>query len=941
MKQRTVQILSMILFLALLLWGGYGLLSYLGVEVHGMVLFSDAAQKDVAAACPGGGFICRGINGFFPYLLHTFGRASPFLAYAILSIIGYLLFVGWQGVKTGQFRLQMRWSQWQIPVFFTACVWLLFTTLSMGVSDNVSALQLVEPTAQAYGDIGERALNALKENFDRLENRGCLSLLGESGEGIKIYRMKGVCAQGGFLTLVLPQILFIIVLLFEFLVLGRFLLRLLRAPVKDDLQDFALSAGLGACGWITMLWFLAAFGIFRYQPGWALAIFLPILLYRQSLHWIRTFFTKTYEMDRPWHTAGVLLLWLLLSYLALNFLTVVRPFPIGWDDLGSYLNRPRLLVSYGHLIHSMAPFQWEYLTSLGFLLFGYDSIFGAIASMMVNWTAGVLAVLSVILFARTYLGKGAGLLAALLYYSLPLVGHFSFADMKVDNAVFAFGALAMYAAFIRFFPAPAEEEEAPPPATTWRAALTQGWQWMVLAGVFVGFAFATKATAVMVIMAILVLLVGLSHWSAFIGGLFLALFILDFRGPFDIGRILARGGMSMPWLAASFTGLLLVCVAFFFAVAGIRRRGALLPYIGATIVFLLAVAGSVAPWILNNNIQRGNIIPRLELGMQNTLSPVIDIKGYGGGLPGQVVKSLPPELKLDRDNPACTPTGGVEELDRYWGFREGWSHYITLPWRTVMNIDSAGYYVTTIPALLLFPLLLLLPAFWQRKGRWLRWLWIATAVLIVEWMFLANGIPWYGIGMFLGLVIALEALVARAPDALNRGAVATLITFSLIIAFGMRFWQFEQQKNLLEYPFGKVTADTLRIRTIPYYDQIRDIVVQRHETMPDRPYLYRVGTFITYFIPKNLEIIGTTDHQLDTFNCLYQERDPQLTLKRLKALGFNSIIFDTNTATIEKDSEGSLHKKAQAFVDFLNNPSLGLQVVISDANQGVAFILLP
>ncbi|MEK7218534.1 MAG: hypothetical protein AAB728_03665, partial [Patescibacteria group bacterium] len=173
------------------------------------------------------------------------------------------------------------------------------------------------------------------------------------------------------------------------------------------------------------------------------------------------------------------------------------------------------------------------------------------------------------------------------------------------------------------------------------------------------------------------------------------------------------------------------------------------------------------------------------------------------------------------------------------------------------------------------------------------------------------------------------------------GAAVTLVAFSLIIAFGMRFWQFEQQRNLLEYPFGKVDADTLRIRTIPYYDQIRDVVVQRHETMPDRPYLYRVGTFITYFIPKNLEIIGITDHQLDNFNCLNQERDPQLTLKRLKALGFNSIVFDTNTATIEKDSEGSLHKKAQAFVDFLNNPSLGLQVVISDAGQGVAFILIP
>ncbi len=83
------------------------------------------------------------------------------------------------------------------------------------------------------------------------------------------------------------------------------------------------------------------------------------------------------------------------------------------------------------------------------------------------------------------------------------------------------------------------------------------------------------------------------------------------------------------------------------------------------------------------------------------------------------------------------------------------------------------------------------------------------------------------------------------------------------------------------------------------------------------------------------------DHQLDFFNCLYQERDPSITVKRLKALGFNSIVFDTNTATIERNSEGSLHKKVNAFVSFLNNPESGLQVVINDPRAGVAFILIP
>jgi hypothetical protein len=129
-------------------------------------------------------------------------------------------------------------------------------------------------------------------------------------------------------------------------------------------------------------------------------------------------------------------------------------------------------------------------------------------------------------------------------------------------------------------------------------------------------------------------------------------------------------------------------------------------------------------------------------------------------------------------------------------------------------------------------------------------------------------------------------------------------------------------------------------RTIPHYNDIANTVVERAKTLKDRPYLYRVGTFIPYFSPRNLEIIGIADHQLDFFNCLYQERDPRLTIARLKAMGINSIVFDTNTATIERESDGTLHQKVNAFIDFLNTPDVGLKVVVSDAKAGVAFILV-
>ncbi|MDD5624076.1 MAG: hypothetical protein PHI23_05210, partial [Candidatus Peribacteraceae bacterium] len=187
----------------------------------------------------------------------------------------------------------------------------------------------------------------------------------------------------------------------------------------------------------------------------------------------------------------------------------------------------------------------------------------------------------------------------------------------------------------------------------------------------------------------------------------------------------------------------------------------------------------------------------------------------------------------------------------------------------------------------------------------------------------------------------LEVLVSKAPDLFSRWLVGILIGLSLLTAFTQRFWQFDIQRNNLEYPFGKISGEALQERTIAHYDDIARIAKERKDKMPNEPYLYRIGTFIPYFIPRNLEIIGISDHQLDFFNCLFQERDAKLTLKRLKKLGFNSIVFDTNTPTIEKDPNGSLHQKVRAFVDFLETPSLGLTAPVNDPAAGVIYVLLP
>lgn len=972
MSDRTFNILRFTLLGLLIVWGLYTLIQYLGVPVHQLVLINDVARGEVAQACGTDSMFCAGMRAIFPFIVFTIGRASPFLWYAIWSLIALGALVGMEYLRSAELKIRVRFSPLTILLSFLASLWLMFTVISFGNNGGQPFTQLYEPLPEVYTGSGPEGLFVLQDNFKALKDASCLIDVTPPGQRVGVFHMKHSCMQASFFTKVLPQVLFVLFLTFVFLTLGRFVLQLLRIPVRHPLAEVAFSAGLGSCALIVILWLLALIAylinvpLYSQVAGWGILIVIPAALYRHARYWLESLIKRSWTYEAPVYAGTHLLAWLLVGYISLNFLNVVRPFPIGWDDLGKYINQPRLLESYGMFIPQLAAYQWEYLTSLGFVLFGYDSVFGATAAMMINWLAGVLAVFAIYAFGRLYLGRGLGLLAPLIYYTLPMVGHFSYADMKVDNAVFLTGALCMLAMFLALFPIADEqeddEEEPEPerglPAVAQRDIVengppspagygghpsrSEGWRLVMLAGILGGFAFSLKPTAIMVLMATGTILFGaLVHWYAFIGTMALAWAIYLSEDRLNLKEIAGRvygdpDVLSKPVILGGLVilGLGLTAYAAYLRPQLFKKTSILAGiFIGSFLV-------TIAPWLMNNNIGYGNVIPRLTFSYPNKFTPSFVInKEIEATDVGQEIRELPPELQVDLTK--CVGTSKSEELDRYWGYHTGWGHYLTLPWRSVMNLDSAGYYVTTFPALLLFPLLLLLPYFWSRQGKWLRWLFFGTLFMLVQWMFFANGILWYGIGTFLGLAIGLEALVFRAPDTPTKLSASILIALSILTAYAMRFWQYEQQLNLFEYPLGKVSADAMRERTIPHYDDVREMIDVQKEAMPDRPYVYRVGTFIPYFIPRNLETLPIADHQLDFFNCLYQERDATITLKRLQALGFNSIIFDTNTQTIERDPRGSLHQKVQSFVDFVNTPGLGLSLKINDPGAGIVFITLP
>lgn len=929
------RILSHILLGALILWGTFVTLHYFAVPVHQGVMLDEAGQQLVNEACAGRGFICTGTTALVASIAPFVAYIAPFFLYIVLSLIVLAALAIRTYMRRDEFSVRVTLSPLIMIGLFVLASWGVLMSIAMSNTGGIPVNMMIEPTAQSYPDVDAEGFQDLRENFEDVQARGCLSPTNQEYAGAAVYRYGAGCMQVGFFTRVVPQILMLLLIAFAMMSLGRAALHALRLKNFPFLPEVVLSIGLGACLYVAILWLVAVLGIYTSVVGWILILGVPVVLFPQSLYWLRTFWSERWEIDRkPWSLA-VILGWLLVSYLAFNFVNVVRPFPIGWDDLGRYMNQPRLLVSYGHFIPTLATFTWEYVTSLGFLLFGFESVFGATLSMLINWGAGLLAVLAVLLFGRTYLGHGRGVIAALTYYTLPMVGHFSFADMKVDNAVFTMGALAAYGVFLAVAPPGDVEED----EEHTRSILPL----LALAGIFAAFSFAMKPTAVMLIMGLGAVMLGSRFgWLGFVGAFFLSWAVYAAQGILNVTVLTGRifGDVTPVSQNVFLAGLALIGCAL--VAWSVRRKTAQVrPLLMQVGTFILAFGITLAPVLIMNNIGYGHVPPRVELTYPNRTAPAFILDG--AEVPPSVItpRVLPPELQLDPANPACVSTSKVEELDRYWGNYQGIWHYAGLPWRAVMNADSAGYYVTLIPALLLLPLLLLMPGFWTRNGRWMRWMLAATLFIVMQWAVFANGIIWYGITMFLGLAVLLEALAVSSPTRSTRAITGVFIGISLMVAISHRMWQFDTMRNIFEYPIGKVTAEAMEERTIPHYDDIRDEIIRRGIATPERPYVYRMGTFIPYFLPKNTEVLPLADNQLDMFNCLYQERDAVKTLARLQALGFNSMIFDTNTQTIERDPNGSLHKKVDNFIEFVGTAGLGLELMINDPSAGVAYILLP
>lgn len=217
---------------------------------------------------------------------------------------------------------------------------------------------------------------------------------------------------------------------------------------KDKLAEFLFSFGFGIIIIIFVLFFLALFKLLIFKVVLAALIILFVLSIKNIFYWLKSFFSRNIIIETNYFNPYIFLYILIFIFLAHNFLELLRPIPLGFDDLTEYQNTPKLMAEEGKLLSGVLSYYWELFISLGFVLFK-----SATVSFLLSFLGSILFLIAFYFVSKTYFvyrnfddikARNLAMLSTAIFYTLPMTVFQSSKDMKVDLISIFFTLLSLF-----------------------------------------------------------------------------------------------------------------------------------------------------------------------------------------------------------------------------------------------------------------------------------------------------------------------------------------------------------------------------------------------------------------------------------------------------------------------------------------------------------------
>ncbi len=536
-------------------------------------------------------------------------------------------------------------------------------------------------------------------------------------------------------------------------------------PVKILNADLSLiQVALGIMVFTSLLFCLGVIGLLN---GFVL---IPICLLVLIIYWKHSYQITKKTLITPIKVAndlsalGIFCFLFLSIFLILNYVQILRPFPIGADSLRLYVNLPTLLAEYGGLVDGNQPYNWSLFMSTGLTVFGRIEIV-----LGLSFLGGLLSLFALWQLSRKWLDVNYSALVLLLFYSLPMISFLSYMDMKIDMALMFVSSCILLLFYNWIVPVKSEQTL----HRTRGPGLTKANSFfknhippilkkngiLVLMGLLTGFAFGIKLTILFFFLALFS-----SLWF-FKGGkiAFIASFFLCFAAIFILKLDTQPGLRQFHNSVDNLQWILLAIGVGSLVYLFVRQKKKLLELITYSLIIVSFFALPILPWLGKNFSETQKVsISSLLNGKQASPIFKVDIpKGTANQdeiiIPGLYQMPEVPEKKPIKKNKRKNAKKGKknqkknlknknkkssdysEDLHRFLGYEVIPARYLSMPYDVLIKTNITSFFTDVgFVLLLLFPFVFLL---WGRDRFDWKAIIINLSFVALSTIFLVISIP--------------------------------------------------------------------------------------------------------------------------------------------------------------------------------------------------------
>lgn len=403
-------------------------------------------------------------------------------------------------------------------------------------------------------------------------------------------------------------------------------------PVASELIDI----GSGILILVLFVFLLGIVGLLNPFVMWPVLILLVAINYKSWLHFIKTVLLKPIKIPENLNLLGIFPMFCLLVIFSINFPQIIRPIPTGFDAIQLYVNLPALVADHQALVAGFQPYNWSLFMSLGFILFDKTEV-----ALSLSAAGGLLS-----LFLMFYLGKNwlkininLLLLCLTVFYLAPTIVHQSSKELKVDLGLLYFSFCCIILFIYWYYQNNKSLKIKDEIDMNYNAEQPFSFSilqkiadsrivnfiskkvnpYLILLGLFCGFALGIKLTA-----AFLILAVTATMWYIAKGRIgFIAMFCVCIFAVLFL-KLDQTGDLRQYHLSAT----LLMYLALLIGIAiivwlFIKDRKIVLHYVKTSVIYAIIVILTFLPWAAKNIIETGSLsVDAILIGKK--LGPDID-----------------------------------------------------------------------------------------------------------------------------------------------------------------------------------------------------------------------------------------------------------------------------------------------------------------------------